>query len=129
MTVLLDARPHATAVKAAIAATLGTPNVYDHSQVPATLPDIFVLVSIERRPGDVLRSARAGHAGWRVLTTTIGRTVKECEWAAFKVATALEEQRLTVAATSTTPVQFESATAAKFDDERFVADAFYTYVH
>ena len=136
MTVLVDARPHGTAVRAAIAAALGTGHVYDHGKVPGTngnnegtLPEIFVLVAIERRYSPVLRSARAGNAGWRILTTALGTTVAESEWAQAKVATALDEQRLTVAGTPTTRIQLESTTAPKFDDGRFAADASYTYAH
>ena len=135
MSALVDARPHATAVKSAIAAALGSLHVYDHGQVPGTysntgsLPNIFVLVAIERRQSPVLRSARAGDAGWRVITTALGRTVAECNWARLKVAEALCEQRLEVSGFSTTPIQFESDTAPKYDDGRFAADAFYLYVH
>ena len=135
MSVLVDARPHGTAVRAAIAAALGTAHVYDHGKVPGangnegTLPEIFVLVAIERRYSPVLRSAHAGNAGWRVLTTALGRTVAESEWAQARVAAALNEQRLTVAGAPTTRIQLESTTAPKFDDGRFAADAFYTYAH
>lgn len=135
MSVLVDARPHGTAVRAAIAAALGTTHVYDHGKVPGaagnegTLPEIFVLVAIERRYSPVLRSAHAGNAGWRVLTTALGRTVAESEWAQAKVDAALNEQRLAVAGTPTTRIQLESTTAPKFDDGRFAADAFYTYAH
>ena len=135
MSVLVDARPHLTAIKTAISETLGSQYVYDHGQVPGTfsnggtMPNIFVLVALERRASPLLRSARAGDAGWLILTTALGRTVLECEWAQAKIAAALNEQRLNVGTNQTTPIQFESASAARFDDSRFAADAFYTYVH
>ena len=135
MSAVIDSRPHLTALKAAIAASLGSSHVYDHSQVPGsngnagTLPDIFVLVAIERRTSEVLRSARAGNAGWRVITTALGRTVVEAAWAQNKVALALDEQRLTVATAQTTPIQLESQNAPRLDDTRFAADAFWTYAH
>lgn len=135
MTVLTDARPHATAAKAAIAAALGSSHVYDHGQVPGTygstapLPNIFVLVAVERRASPVLRSARAGNVGWRLVVTALGRTVSESAWAAEKVALALNEQRLTVGGAETTRIQFESATAPRYDDGRFAANLFYTYAH
>lgn len=135
MSALVDPRPHATAVKSAIAAALGSSHVYDHGQVPGTysntgsLPNIFVLVAIERRQSPVLRSARAGDAGWRIVLTVLGRTVSECNWARLKVFEALGEQRLEVSGFSTTPIQFESDTAPRYDDGRFAADVFLTYVH
>lgn len=135
MSALIDPRPHATAVKSAIAAALGSAHVYDHGQVPGTysntgsLPNIFVLVAIERRQSPVLRSARAGDAGWRIVLTVLGRTVSECNWARLKVSEALNEQRLEVSGFSTTPIQFESDTAPRYDDGRFAADVFLTYVH
>src|SRR3546814_14067632 len=116
MSALVDPRPHATAVKSAIAAALGSSHVYDHSEVPGgsskpdePLPNIFVLVAIERRQSEVLRSARAGHAGWRIVLTVLGRTFSECNCARLKVAEALGEQRLEVWGLPTTPLQFVSA--------------------
>lgn len=136
MSALVDPRPHATAIKSAIAAALGSAHVYDHAELPGgyndpdgTLPNIFVLVAIERRQSEVLRSARAGNAGWRIVLTVLGRTVKECDWARLKVAEALGEQRLEVSGFWTTPIQFESDTAPRFDNGRFAADALYTYAH
>lgn len=135
MNLLVDARPHLDAIKAAIADAMGSDDVYDHSDVPGRfgnpgdLPDVFVLVAVERRYSPVLRSAHAGNVGWRVIVTALGTTVAESAWVLSRVADALNEQRLIIASQPTTRIQFESDTAPKFDDDRFTADAFYTYAH
>lgn len=136
MTTLIDPRAYATAVKAALTATVGANRVYDYDDLPGSngnagdLPDIFVLVSIERRYNPNLNlAAMAGSTGWRVAVRSVGRTIDETRWAMFKVATALNEKRLTVAAKSTTPIQFESDQAPELDDGRFAALSLWTFAH
>lgn len=137
MSALVDARPHASAVKSAIAAALGSSHVYDHSEVPGgsskpdePLPNIFVLVAIEVRYSPVLRGGRGGNAGIRVVTAALGRTVSECQWAQHKVELALNEQVLTIADKATTRIQRPDGMGApRFDEPRYVADTFYTYAH
>lgn len=135
-TVTLDSRPHIAAIRAAIKAEIGPNNVYEYGQVPGadgnagTLPNIFVLVAIERRYNPTLNlAAKAGATGWRVSARAVGRTVDEARWALFKVATALNEQRLTIEGRATTPLQFESDRTPEKDDGRFSGVAMYTYAH
>lgn len=132
----LDQRPHAVAIKAAIKVQFGPNNVYEYGQVPGadgvagTLPNIFAVISLERRNQPLVRSSsRAGSVPWRLAVTSIGRTVDECRWAQLKVAVALTERRLLVADTFTTRIQFESGRAAASDDGRFSADDIYTFTH
>lgn len=134
--IVLDSRAHATAVKAAIKAQLGPNNAYDYGTVPGadgntgTLPNIFVLVSVERRYNPNLRlSAQAGTTGWRIGVRALGRTVDESRWALLKVATALNEARLTIDGTTTTPIQFESDQAPVLDEGRYSALSLWTYSH
>lgn len=137
MSVVLDSRPHAEAVKAAVDAALGPVNAYDYDEVPGangntgTQPNIYVAISLERRYNPNLRStAQAGMTGWRIAARGVGRTVDEVRWALFKVAEALNEQRLTIDGTPTTPIQFENdLEAPRYDDGRFTAAAAYTYSH
>jgi hypothetical protein len=134
---LVDARVHATAVKAALNAVLGPKaEALDYDEVPGMnrnpgpVPNIYVAVSVERRAGAPLRqSATTGRTGWRVGARCVGRTVDECRWALFKVATALNEARLTIGGLDTTPVQFEADQAPEWDDGRYSALALYAYVH
>lgn len=133
---LIDPRVHATAVKAALDAALGAGKALDYDEVPGTngnagkLPNIYVAVSIERRGGARVRAtATTGRTGWRVAARCVGRTVDECRWALFKVATALNETQLTIDGLPTTPVQFETDQAPEWDDGRYSALALYTYVH
>lgn len=137
MTVLLDARPYAVAVRAALDTALAPNKSYEYRQVPGadgnkgTLPPIFVLVSLERRSNPLVRqnSARAGAVGWRLATRSAGRTVDECRWAMSHVSDVLNEKRLLVAGEYTTRIQFESDEAPAWDEERFTAVAFWTFVH
>ncbi|MCD4535644.1 hypothetical protein LRP67_16245 [Nocardioides sp. cx-169] len=139
---LIDARPHSAAVKAAIKAQFGPRDAYDYGTVPgdknaateslrkAKLPDIFAVVSVERRYSPVLRTtAQAGSAGWRVSVRCMGRTVLEAQWAMFHASLALNERRLLVDDKHTTPLQFESDEAPAWDDARFAGLVIFTYAH
>lgn len=132
---LVDSRSHAEAVKAALVATVGA-KVYDYDEVPSmngnpgVLPNIYVVVSVERRAGAPRRaSASTGRTGWRVAARAVGRTVDETRWAMAKVAAALNEARLTIDGTETTPAQFEADQAPELDNGRYSGLALYTYVH
>lgn len=135
---LVDARVHAEAIKAALNIALA-PKVaaLDYDEVPGMngnggkLPNIYVAVSVERRAGAPLRKATAttGRTGWRIAARGVGRTVDECRWAMFHIAQALNETRLTIGGTVTTPIQFETDQAPERDDSRYAALALYTYVH
>lgn len=143
MSVLLDARPHAAAIKAALEATIGpdpdtdATRVFDYDEVPGgndedgEWPDgLFVLIGIERRSNPVLRTpGRAGSAGWRVSFRSVGRDASEARWAQFQVAQALAEQRLLVAEKHTSRLQLESSDAPAYDDGRYSATDLYTYTH
>lgn len=136
MSTVLDSRQYATAIKAAIKAQIGPNDVYEYGEVPGstgvagTLPNIFILVSLERRNNPNLRlTAQAGTTGWRISLRAVGRTVDEARWAMYRVAFALNEQRLTIAGTPSTPIQFESDSAPESDDGRFSGTAFYTFAH
>ena len=130
-----DSRPHATAVRAAVTASLAPSwTAYDYGKVPGSdgnagsLPSIYALVSVERRYNPNLRlSAQAGQAGWRIAVRVVGRTADEARWAMARTADALNEKRLTIAGRSTTPIQFESEQTPELDNGRYSALALYTY--
>lgn len=139
MTALIDSRPHAEAIKAAIRAKLSpsnpsTAHVYDYDDVPSTygnagtLPNIFVVLSVERRFGGTGRNARAGEIGWRVALRGVGRTVDESRFALLRAAEALHQARLTIGGDKTTPIQFESDRAPEYDDGRWSGSSNWTYV-
>ena len=141
MSVVLDSRLHAGAIKAAIDAELGPipgttdTRVYDYDEVPGAngntgeQPRIYVAISLERRFNPNLRaSGRAGSTGWRLAARANGNTVDEVRWALLKVAEALDEVRLTISGSRTTPIQFEAEIEApKFDDGKFTAANSYIY--
>lgn len=139
---MLDERPHAAAIKAAITAKLGPHAAYDYGQVPGDkdnpdevernkpLPSIFALVSIERMFNPNLRpSGTKGTAGWRVSARGVGRTADEARWALAKIALALNEVSLLIDGRHTTPIQFESAQAPVPDDGRQSGSSVWTYTH
>lgn len=136
MSVLLDSRPHAVAIKEALDGILWDWSAYDFDDVPGSngnpgkLPGIYVAFSIERRPNPLVRTpGRAGSAGWRVALRSVGRTVDECRWAQNRVALALNEERLLVDGDYTSRLQFESGQAADRDEGRYSALDIYTYRH
>lgn len=134
MSLAVDARPVAGALKSAIGAEVAPNSVYEYRQVPGAdsnagvLPSIFVLLSIERRQNIYVRmTARTDVSGWRVATRCAGRTVDECRWAMNRVARALDGQVLEVADQVSTPIQFESDEAPAWDDGRFTAVSMWTF--
>lgn len=142
MTVLLDARPHAAAIKAAISEALGPdpetgePRAFKYDEIPGgndedgTLLAIFVTLGVQRRTGGVLRSpGRAGSIGWRATFRSIGRDSDECAWAQLQIARALDSQRLLIAGRHTTRLQLETGDTPAPDDGRYSATDVYTYVH
>lgn len=142
MSTLIDPRAFATAARTAITAELAPHAAWEYGKMPGDpsnpieaerikpLPPIFVLVAVERRYNPNLRStAQAGRTGWRLLIRAAGSTVSEAGWALLKVGEALNERRLMVAGSPTTPIQFESETAPRLDETRFVAEAAYTFAH
>lgn len=135
----MDARLFAAAATSAITAELGPHAAYEYGRLPGDvngdrkdepLPAIFVLVAVERRTNPLQRStARSGSTGWRLLIRAAGRTTGEANWAMSRVAAAVDEKRLTVDGSATTPAQLESQEAARWDDGRFVVDALYNFTH
>lgn len=135
MSVLVDSRPHAVAIKAALKPQLGEWSAWDYDDLPGsngnpgTPPRIFTLVSLERRTSSVLRTpGRAGAVGWRLAIRSVGHTIDECRWAQLKAAAALNEQRLLVGGEYSSRLQYESGDAPAYDDGRYSALDFYTYV-
>jgi hypothetical protein len=150
---VLDNRPHAEAIKAAITAQLGTKVVdgetvplwqaYDYDEVPGgadtadanvraqPLPHIYVVVAVERRFAPAQRPTGAGRSSWRVTAVPVGRTVDEARWAMLRDERALDEARLVIADSdtehTTSPLTLELASQPEPDDGRFSGRVQYTY--
>lgn len=136
MTVVIDSREHAAAIKAAVNVQLGDDvECYEYDEVPGvngndgTEPRKYAVFSIERRYNPNLRAAKAGGTGWRVAARCNGMTVDESRWVMFKTAAALNETVLTIDGSPTTRLQFEADQAPEFDDGRYSGLALYTYSH
>lgn len=136
MTATLDARPHAEAIKAALKTALNSEHAYDYDEAPGsndnpgTLPNIFVLVSVELLPSSSPRMAgRTTVRRWIATVRGVGRTVDEARWAMWRASVALHEQSLTVEDRTTTPLQFEPGDAPKPDDGRYSGLHTFTYAH
>lgn len=137
MSVILDARPHATAIRTALDAQLDPWLAFDYGEVPGsegvggTMPRIFAVVGVERMYLPPRRMpAKSGVTGWRASVRVVARTVNEARWAMFQVATALNEVQLEVGSdlALTTPIQPEDGERAPApDDGRFSATSFWTY--
>lgn len=134
MSLLLDARPHAEAIKAALDDPLWNWSAYDFDDVPGSngnpgkLPGIYVAFTVERRANPLVRNpGRTGSVGWRVALRSVGRTVDECRWAQDRVGFALNEERLPVEGRYSSRLQFESGQAPELDEGRYSALDIYTY--
>lgn len=120
-------RVHAAAWRTALETPLGACSAYDYDDVPAVLPNVYVLVTVSRRFGGVARnSGRRPLQGWRLTTLAVGKTVDEARWAREKVFTALNETRN--ATLGTTLVEFETETPIERDGDRYSGLTSWTYV-
>lgn len=141
---VLDERKHVAAFKAAVDAVMvaagsparcygydevpGTSQDSDDDKVPGKLPNIYVMVSLERRFLQPARQiGRAGRSGWRLSLRGVGRTEAECRWALLKITDAVDEKRFTIDGFRTGPVAHESSTSPEWDDKRYAALKTYTY--
>jgi hypothetical protein len=135
---LLDARPHADAVKAAVTAAMAPLwSAYDYGDVPGfdgnrgDQPNLFALVSVTLIPSSGQRmSAQTGVTRWRVSVRGAGRTVDEARWVLFHAVEALHERALTVDGRLTTPLQAEPGQMPSKDAEgRYSGLSVWTYSH
>lgn len=131
----LDERLHATAVKTALDAALA-PDVtcYEYGQVPGadgnagTVPDIYVLLTVERRHAEATHlPARITRTGWRVTTRPVGTTANEVRLATLRITQALDGVRLSIDSLESTPVAQESSNPPELLDGRFEALTRWTY--
>lgn len=131
----LDEQTHFDAIEAALKVTVGD-HVYDYGRVPGlddntgTIPAQFALLAVERRFVPASRmSAQTAVSGWRVLVEVVAANypanVRE---GLADVASALNEQRLTIGDQQTTPIQHETSEAIVPDGKGWYSGrTFYTY--
>lgn len=125
----MTAQENATAVLAALNASLTPKVAYDYDEVPAERPDNYVEISVSRRFGGEPRlTGRKGSTGWRVTTRAVSRYVSDARLMQEKCRTALEYVRLTVGGETTTPIDFESEDPVGPDDGWFSGLITWTYV-
>lgn len=135
-TLLLDARAHATALKAAVTAELDEWQAYDYGKVPGSdgntgvLPNLFALITVDQVPsGSPRMSGQTGTTRWIVSVRGVGRTVDEARWVLFKAAAALHEQVLTVDGRTTEPLQARPGQSPRKDGTRYSGLSVYVYSH
>lgn len=101
---------------------------YDEAADEATLPAIYVVISLTRRVGGDYRLSGGNLAlGWRAVTTCVGLTVDEARWAQERVGR-IEDRRLSLTGYASTLVRLESDTAPEQDDGRYSAATSWTFV-
>lgn len=111
MSLVADEAVHATAVLAAINASLpSSVRAYTPDLVPDPRPDEYVEVTVSRRAGPGVRAnGRTKLGGWRVTARTVSRvSVANAQRSDEKVRLGLEFQRLSIGGKATTPVAFET---------------------
>lgn len=120
----------AAAVRAALEAPLGAWSAYDYDDLPATLPNLYALVTVSRRFGVLARfcAGQPQARGWRLTTMGVGRTVDEARWVLDRVAEGIEGQALTVDGRTSTRVRFESQQPVEEDEGRYSGTITWTYV-
>lgn len=129
----LDERDHLDLITTMLTAAVGDNRVYLYGQVPGSdgnpdeLPEIYVLVSLERRQVIPRQAGRTNRTSWRLSVRYVGRTTSEAQWAGWKTATALNEQQITVAGITSTPFLHETTNAVAPDAGLYSGLVAYTY--
>lgn len=119
----LDERLHHAAVSALLLEVLNQ-HVYDYGQVPGAdgnegdMPDVYVVMAVERRTAPTGPGGFAQVSGWRIYLRGVGTTVAEARWAIAKATAALEGACLAIAGIESTPIAHETSTAVRPDDGR-----------
>lgn len=117
---------HAAAIIAALNAAGAVP--YLLGAVPATPPDYYTEVTVERRFIDEPRVTVGGdRRGWRFTTRAVARKEANARNLRTK-ADALENQRLTVAGQVTTKVRFEGSEPIGDDNDWWTGLTTWTYL-
>lgn len=126
----MTANANAAVVLAALNAALpAAVRAYELGKVPASRPDEYVETSVSRRAGDVQRGGLVSTVGYRVTVRAVSRvSVTNVRASLETCRAALEGERLTVGAGTTTPVQFESEDPAIPDEGWFSGLIALTYV-
>lgn len=103
---------------------------YPLGKVPADRPAEYVEVIVTRRFGGERRQCgRSGATGYRDLIRGVSQVSADNVLATLEICrAALEFQQLDVEGRATTPVQFETATAAAPDNGWFSGATTYTHV-
>jgi hypothetical protein len=105
----------------------GDPNNPDDAERALPLPDIYVLLTVERRFAAPMKSGRTGVSAWRITARGVGTAANEVRWALLQVAEAIEEKRLVIGGQTSTPVAHDKSTVIAPDDGRFSGLTSYTY--
>jgi hypothetical protein len=111
---------HAAAVIAALNTVLTPRQAYDYDTVQTmpTKPAQYVAISLSRRYGEGGRvGGTKGIDLWRLTTRYVANTVTNARTLRADTVQALEEVRLTVGSSTTTPIQFETAIPIEPDDD------------
>lgn len=119
-------------VDAALAALNGalTPTAYDADQVPSPRPAEYVGVTLIRRFGGVQRGCGTkATVGYRLMVAAVSQVeVSNVRTSLEDSRGALEYVRLTAGTSTSTPIQFETETAAATKDGWSEGRQFYTFV-
>jgi hypothetical protein len=125
---------HAEAAVAALNAHLSALTIpreaFDVDDVPTTLPDAYVEVSVSRRfiDGSPRGDGSKTGTGWRLLTRAVARSTSDARRLHDLCAEALEFQTLTVDGHLTTPLEFETADPIEDDEGWFSGAWVWTYL-
>jgi hypothetical protein len=99
---------HAAAYIAALNTNLaGSATAYDYDEIPATLPNRYVEVTVSRRYGGEMRGEKPTTNLFRATTRVVAKSVSDARELRRRVSL-IEGTYLTVGGVNTTPIQFET---------------------
>lgn len=113
----MTAQTTMTAALAAINAEFTTTRAYDLEDVPNDRPADYLEVSLSRRFGGNLKQGGSMDVvGYRLTVRAVSQhSVSNVRHSLDKAREALEFVRLTIGASTTTPIQFETEDPADYD--------------
>lgn len=110
------------------AALPATVRAYDPDKVPATKPTEYVVLTVVRRAGGSPRVGRRKRTGWSLYLMAVSQTSVSNARNSLRIAGgALEHVNLTVAAATSTPVNFDNGRAVAPDDGWFTGVNVYNF--
>lgn len=122
---------HLAAVLTALADEFVVAYTPEQAKKVQALPPAYVRVTLDRRPGGVLRTARTTRRSYRIVLEALGKTEDKTREQRQRAEAALEGAELLIDGVYTTPLIFEPGSAIEPTDDKgwYSGLSSYTYAH